>query len=119
MAALKYTTHPESSHLRIVVTGEFAFQAMLDLVTVFYQETQKAGRSRLLVDCSRMEGKVTEPNKYFIGEKIAMTYGVEIKVALVMPQGTVTKLGEMVAVNRGANFFATDDETEALTWLTA
>jgi len=40
-----------------------------------------------------------------------------IKSVLIMKEGTVTKLGETVAVNRGARFFVSDSESEAIEWL--
>lgn len=117
MTALTFKTELHDRYLRINVFGNFAFEAMMGLVDVFLAEARASERTSLLVDCSQMKGSVTEPNKYFIAEKIAFTFRAAVKAALVMPEGSVTKLGEIVAVNRGAHFFVTDSEPEALKWL--
>ena len=116
-ALVKYETEVHDRYVRINVTGQYDFDEMMDLVEPFRDATVNAGRTRLLVDCSRLPGNVSVPDKFFIGEKIAKTFRSEIKCALIMPTGTITRLGEMVAVNRGASFLVTDSETEALTWL--
>lgn len=114
---MKYQTETHDGHLRINVTGQYNFEEMMELVQPFRDATVSAGRTRLLVDCGRMDGTVPESDKFFIAGKIAKTLRGEIKSALIMPAGSVTKLGEMVAVNRGADFFVTESETEALEWL--
>ena len=117
MTDLKFKTELHGEYLRIDVWGDFAFDAMMGLIDVFLAETRASDRTCLLVDCTQMKGHVTEPNKYFIAEKIAFTFRAAVKTALVMPEGKVTKLGEIVAVNRGAHFFVSDSEPEALKWL--
>ena len=116
-AKMLYHAETLEHHVRINVTGHYDFEEMMGLVQPFRDATVHAGRDRLLVDCTRMEGRVAESDKFFIAENIAKILRDEVKSALIMPPGTVTKLGEMVAVNRGANFFVTDSESEALAWL--
>jgi hypothetical protein len=117
MDLLQYTAEPLDGYLRINVTGRFSFKRVMDLVQAFRDETIDAGKKRLLVDCSDMAGTITESDKFFIAEKIAMTLRNEVRAVVIMPVGRVTKLGELVAVNRGADFFVTDSEVDALKWL--
>jgi hypothetical protein len=117
MDLLQYTAEPLDGYLRINVTGRFSFKRVMDLVQAFRDETIDAGKKRLLVDCSDMAGTITESDKFFIAEKIAMTLRNEVRAVVIMPVGRVTKLGELVAVNRGADFFVTDSEGDALKWL--
>ena len=114
---MQYETETEDRHVRINVTGQYDFDEMLGLVQPFRNAVEAAGRKRLLVDCRRLEGAVAESDKFFIAEKIAKIFRGEIRVALLMPSHTITKLGEMVAVNRGASFLVTDSEPDALEWL--
>ena len=116
-ALMQYETETHPDHVRINVTGRYDFDEMMDLVEPFREATVGAGKTKLLVDCTRMDGRVPEPDKFFIGEKIAKTLRSEVKCTLLMPTGTITKLGEMVAINRGANFFVTDSEQNAIEWL--
>jgi hypothetical protein len=116
-ALIKYKTEVHDGYVRIIVTGRYDFEEMMDLVQPFRDATVDAGRSRLLVDCTRMEGNVPEPDKFFIGEKIAKVFRADLKSALLMPRENITKLGEMVAVNRGASFRVTDSEPDAIDWL--
>jgi hypothetical protein len=114
---MKYQTETHGGYLRINVTGQYNFDAMMELVQPFRDATVAAGRTRLLVDCTLMEGRVPEPDKFYIGQKIAAVFRGKIRSALLMPRKTITKLGEIVAVNRGADFFVSDSESEALAWL--
>ena len=116
-ALMQYRTETLDGHVRINVTGGYDFDEMMALVQPFRDATIDAGRTRLLVDCTRMEGRVAEPDKFFIAQKIAEVFRGDIRSALLMPRETITKLGEIVAANRGADFFVTDSEPEALAWL--
>jgi hypothetical protein len=116
-ARMQYQTETHDGHVRINVTGQYDFDQMIGLVQPFRDATVAAERTRLLVDCTRMEGRVAESDKFFIAQKIAAVFRGDIRSALLMPRETITKLGEMVAVNRGAHFFVTDSEPEALEWL--
>ena len=117
MSDLKYEVRNAEGHLEIKVTGGYGYEPMLRMVDEIHSELTASGNERLLVDCSEMLGQVSETHRFYIASKIAGTFGPLVKIALVMPTGTVTKLGEMVANNRGANFFVTEDPQEAITWL--
>lgn len=104
-------------YLQIRLSGEYTFEEILSFVETSKKEAENAGRSRILVDARALSGTISESHKFFIGTRIAEVYGPMIKSVLIMKEGTVTKLGETVAVNRGARFFVSDSESEAIEWL--
>lgn len=115
--SLKVVTSIVSSIIEIKVTGEYSIDEMLKLVDNVRSECDDNDLSLALVDCREMIGKMTEAERFEGGQRIAEVLGSDIKAALIMPLGQVTKLGEMAAVNRGARFLATDSEEEARNWL--
>lgn len=116
---MPYTTDlsVEPDLLRITAEGVYDFRELFGFIEFIKAEAERAGRERVFVDCRKLEGKNPEVDRFEGGQHIAKVFGPILKVALVMPEGEVTKLGELTAVNRGARFRATDDEAEALRWL--
>ena len=104
-------------YLQIRLSGEYTFDEILNFVEASKKEAVSAGRNRILVDARELTGTISESHKFFIGTRIAEVYGPMIKAVLIMKPGTITKLGETVAVNRGARFFVTHSEDEAIEWL--
>lgn len=107
----------EPDHIRFTVLEAYSFDRMFDFIEFVRTEADRAKRSQVLIDCSKLEGSMTEADRFQGGQRIAQVFGNRIKVALVMPEGEVTKLGELTAVNRGARFLVTDSFTEAEQWL--
>ncbi len=103
--------------LTLTVTGDYSITEMLKLVDTVRTEFDQNGSALALVDCRQMVGTMTEAERFVGGQRVAKILGSEIKTALVMPVGQVTKLGELAAVNRGARFLVTDDHKEAVEWL--
>jgi hypothetical protein len=116
---MPYTTEisTEPDLLRITAEGVYDFRELFGFIEFIKTEADRAGRERVLVDCRKLNGKISDVDRFEGGQHIAKVFGPILKVALVMPDGEVTKLGELAAVNRGARFFVTDDEAEALRWL--
>lgn len=105
--------------LRVTTTGQYVFDELFDFLVRVKAEAIAAKRDRVLIDSSRLEGNMTEAERFQGGQKIAQLFGPNIALALVMPPEQITKLGEMAAVNRGGRFLVTDSEAEALEWLAA
>ncbi len=107
----------EPDMLRVTTTGQYAFAELFDFLGRVKAEAAKAKRNKVLIDCSRLEGGMTEAERFQGGQKIAELFGPNIALALVMPPAQITKLGEIAAVNRGARMLVTDSESEAIEWL--
>lgn len=107
----------EPDRLRVTVHGVYSFNNLFGFIEMVRSEADKAARKKVLIDCTRMEGKMTEVDRFQSGQHVAEVFGSRIHAALVMPEGQVTKLDEIAAVNRGAVFFVTDSMEEADRWL--
>lgn len=116
---MPYTTNlsTEPDHLRITAEGIYDFRELFGFIEFIKTEADRVDRERVLVDCRKLEGKIPEVDRFEGGQHIAQVFGPFLKVTLIMPHGEVTKLGELAAINRGARFFVTEDEAEALKWL--
>ena len=112
---VQITVLPE--YLRIVNTGEFSLPALFEFIGIVKSEADKAGRNNVLVDSRGITGNISEVDRFMGGQRSAEVFGKRLKVALLMPIGSVTKMAELAAVNRGARMLVTDSETEALDWL--
>lgn len=110
-------TDVEPERLRVTVQGSYSFDNLFRFIETVRTYADEAGRQKVLIDCSRMEGKMTEVERFETGQHVALVFGSRIHAALVMPKGEVTKLDEIAAVNRGAVFFVTDSIEEAEQWL--
>lgn len=113
----KVVTTVESDYIRITVNDSYSFDRMFDFIEFVRIEADKAGRQRVLVDCSNLVGSMTEADRFQGGQRVAQVFGNRITAAVVMPKGQVTKLGELAAVNRGAKLLVTDSRAEAEEWL--
>ena len=106
-----------ANHLRVVNTGEFSLPALFEFIGQVKSEAGKAKRNAVLVDSRGITGNISEVDRFMGGQYSAEVFGKRLKVAILMPVGTVTKMAELAAVNRGARMLVTDSEDEALDWL--
>lgn len=116
---MKYhiATTVEPDFVRVTTTGEYAFEDLPVFITELKTIAVANARNKVLIDCRTLDIDITEAERFAGGQKIAEVFRSTIKAALVMPEGKVTKLGELAAVNRGARFLVTTSEEEALKWL--
>lgn len=116
---MKYqaATIVEPEFLRIIATGEYYFEDLPVFVSFIKSEADKNDRSRVLIDCRSLSGGMSEGERFEGGVMIANIFGPKLRAALMLPPDFITKLGELAAVNRGAQFLVTSDEAEALQWL--
>lgn len=103
--------------VEVTVTGVFSPTSMFELIDAVKDECDRLISHQALVDCSEISGSMTEADRFAGGTRVAEVFGSDIMVALVMPVGGVTKLGQITAVNRGAKFFVSESRNEALEWL--
>lgn len=116
---MKYliTTTVEPDLVRVTTTGEYVFEELPGFINELRTIAVANARRKILIDCRQLDIDISEAERFVGGQKIAEVFGSRIKAALVMPEGKVTKLGELAAVNRGAKFLVTTSESEALKWL--
>ena len=115
--ALSINTEQTDTHLRVQVSGDYTFEELIRLIEEIKFTADRAQCDHALIDASDVRGRMTESEKFFAGSKIAEVFGSKLKAAVVMPEGYVTKMGEMAAVNRGARLLVTESSAEASTWL--
>ncbi|MFT3744895.1 MAG: hypothetical protein QM785_11465 [Pyrinomonadaceae bacterium] len=110
-------TSVDDDLVRVIATGEYAFADLPVFISRVREITAEYSKYKLLIDCSMLAIEMTEAERFAGGKQIAELFGPEIRVALLMPTGQVTKLGELAAVNRGAMLLVTSSEEEALEFL--
>ncbi len=115
--SLDFVSKIEPDYIHIDFSGEYSFSELMKQIDRIRSEAERGDRDRVLIDARLIRGRMTESEKFFLGSHIAEVFGVKLKAVALMPSGHITKLGEMAAVNRGARFFVTESEEEALKWL--
>lgn len=103
--------------MRVATVGKYEFSELFGFLDRVKARAEEAGRTHVLIDSRRLEGQMTEADRFAGGQKIAEVFGSRFKVALLMPADGITKLGELAAVNRGARFLVSASEEDALNWL--
>ncbi|HEX3897096.1 MAG TPA: hypothetical protein VHW73_12875 [Rudaea sp.] len=73
---------------------------------------------RALLNLVDANGYTSDIDKFYLGEYAAQSFRGKLKVAVVFPAEKITKFGENVAVNRGAQLAVLATEVEAMRWLT-
>jgi hypothetical protein len=104
-------------YVRIEFRGAYSFSDLMKQIEKIKAAAAESGRDNIFIDALSVEGRMTESEKFFVGSHIAEVFGSKLKAVCLMPEGYVTKLGEMAAVNRGARFFVTESKDEAMDWL--
>jgi hypothetical protein len=109
------TIYPD--HVRVNATGNCSLPQIVEFIDVVNDIAVEAGRNRVLIDIRSVDGSPSGADLFFAGERIAQVFGSRIKAVVVNRPERITRLGELTAVNRGARFFVTGEESEALDWL--
>ena len=117
MKSFEEVVHIEPEFIRVTTIGKYSFDELFDFLDRVKLMAQRSERYRVLIDSRQLDGKITEAERFQGGQRIAEVFGSRIKAAVLMQADRITKLGELTAVNRGARFFVTDSETEAVRWL--
>jgi hypothetical protein len=119
MSSFDLTVVVEAEYVHITTAGKYSLDGLFDLLKTARDEAAKAGKANVLIDCSVVEGNMTEAERFQGAETIAELFGPRMKLAAIMPPRTITGLGQLAAENRGARFFVTPSEDEAVRWLLA
>lgn len=110
-------TAVERDYVRLTATGQYTLEGVFNLLDHVKTEADKAAKELVLIDSREIEGNMTEADRFFAGRRLAESFGPRLKTAVLLPAFKITKLGEAVAVSRGARVLVTDSEEEALNWL--
>lgn len=106
--------------LRLRVKGSFRSRDEISrLMEQLKLEADRAGCKQAIFNLIAAEGRTSDMDRYFLGERAAVIFGARLKVAVVFPAEGITKFGENVAVNRGTQLAVVASEDEAMQWLRA
>ncbi len=117
MSSFEETVIVSDEFVRITTIGEYAFEELFGFLSRVKAVAEAEKRAHILIDSRGLRGNMTEAERFAGGKKIAELFGSRFKVALLMPPESITKLGELTAVNRGARFLVSPSESEAVAWL--
>lgn len=115
--SLSFTSSVLPEYIRVSISGTYTFEALKNMFSDIYRIAMENQKERVLIDSREVLGTMTESDKFFLGTTIAEVFGARLKAVGLIRPGVITRMGEMAAVNRGARFFVTESEEEALTWL--
>ena len=113
------TSTAHADYVEVNASGDCSLPQIIEFIDVVNDIAAKADRDRVLIDIRDVDGMPSEADLFFAGQRIAEVFGSRLKAVVVNRPERITRLGELTAVNRGARFFATGSETEALDWLLA
>ena len=80
-------------------------------------EADRAGCKQAILNLTAAQGPTSTMDRYFLGERAALIFRAQLKVAVVFRAEGITKIGENVAVNRGAQLTVVPTEQDAVKWL--
>ena len=104
--------------LKFGVAGSYASRAeIFQVMDQLKAEADRTGCRRAILDLTAAQGTTSDMDRYFLGEHAALIFGAQLKVAVVFRAEGITKFGENVAVNRGAQLTVVPTERDALKWL--
>lgn len=115
----KLTVKDEPDYLKLTAVGDHSAAEMYAFIDNIKAEAVRNGSSKVLVDSFLYSTLMSEADKFALGSHLAKTFGPRLKVAIMLPAEHISKLGELAAVNRGANLLVTSSEPEAIEWLLA
>ena len=106
-----------SDYIRVTAQGSYSYEQMFGFFDYCRKEADNSDLEKVLIDCVELKMQLSEVQRFEGGQMIASLFGSDKRVALVMPAGQVTKMGEIAANNRGARLLVTESLDEALQWL--
>jgi hypothetical protein len=124
--SLDLKVEPRNGYMLFTVSGPFELIAATEIVMRCVGE-QKAHRlTKALSDCRGVTGPISVADRFSFGVHVAELHlehlfetKEKLKVAFVGTPEVIDpgRLGETVAINRGADVRATTDMREAIAWL--
>ncbi len=112
-------TAVEPEYIRVTASGENYKKEVFGFLDRVKEESEKAGKKRVLIDSLNFAEQMSDAERFHIGQKFSEIFGSRIKTAMLFPAEFTTRMGELAAINRGARLRVTECETDALEWLLA
>ena len=108
----------QGAYLKLQVSGSFdSREEIVRCMEALRGEAERCGCTRAIFDLTAAQGRTTNMDRFYFGERAAALFRNGLRVAVVFPAAGITKFGENVAVNRGAKLAVVPDETAAIAWL--
>ncbi|MDR3389798.1 MAG: hypothetical protein P4L92_22385 [Rudaea sp.] len=104
--------------LKFRVTGSYdSRDEIFRVMEKLKADADLAGSRQAILDLTDAHGPTSDMDRYFLGERAALIFRAHLRVAVVFPAEGITKFGENVAVNRGAQLAVVPTEQDAMAWL--
>ena len=105
-----------SNYLSVSCLGRYDFEALKGAIDLISEHSLNLNCPTALIDYSVIDGKLSNADKYNIGEYIARKLSSRTKLAVVDKPENINKFGETVAVNRGAFVRVFSNKEDAVKW---
>jgi len=113
--SVEYRQHP--AHLEVVITGDYSTASALVVLDEIREQAVQSGHTSILADVTGTTGAFSSFDRYELGSKLVELFHGRYKIVTVELAKRINKMVENVAVNRGVNYFITDNREAALGWL--
>ena len=114
---LSFQEHKD--YLFVRARGAMVHPDVRQALLAILEKVKQTGHTRILIDGMGFTPPRADIDRFLIGESIAELLGQPLKVAVFGHAEYINKLAENTAVNRGASFYVSGDEADALRWLLA
>jgi hypothetical protein len=123
---LHFEVEPRKGYLYVLASGELDVPAAQNALAEMFADAARRNQSRILLDCSRLQGQWGADERYVIGSFIAAEMQrragqfpetPRLAIYAVAPLMDPNRYTQTVATNRGAQVRASDSLQELLSWL--
>ncbi len=115
---IKTFIEKKDGYIHFILEGDFPGLEILDGFDQIVKASDEYNIKNILLDIRNFQYDLTNMESFSIGEYIAKTYGDKIlKIACLRNISKDDNFTEVVAKNRGANFYFFNDEADAINWL--
>lgn len=106
-----------ADYLEFVCSGDHVPEDWEELVQLKFNESERTGKSRLLVDVQNLNVPLDNMTRYRVGLLMAEKFGPDIRIAALASPEHINYFWENVAHNRGASAKASTDRQTLIQWL--
>ena len=117
---INYSFEKRNFYIYLTLTGNFNMNEVLSFGGIIKEKCHEENTYKILVDSLELEQmNLSTTDRFRIGEKVASEFGSAFKMASVIKKENIdsNNFGDIVALNRGANFKSFDDIESAKAWL--
>ena len=111
---------PQDGYLLAAVSGHASLEEAIKCYKQAHDNAASRGMNKILVDCSAVEGVLSELEKYELGRSMAeYSLGSAMKVAKVTTPPAIAEFVSLVASNRGLTAATFSNRQAAVRWLSS